>query len=36
MVELEKRQQEIREIFSSFSDPDDKWAFILKLARNHE
>jgi len=36
MIELEKRQQEIREIFSSFSDPDDKWAFILKLARNHE
>ncbi|MBQ5611687.1 MAG: SufE family protein [Fibrobacteraceae bacterium] len=36
MTELEKRQQEVRNVFAGFSDPDDKWAFILKLAREHE
>lgn len=36
MTEVEIRQQEIRMTFASFTDPDDKWGFILKLARAHE
>ncbi len=35
MSELEKRQEEVREAFASFTDPDDKWKYILKLAKEH-
>lgn len=35
MSELEKRQAEVREAFASFTDPDDKWKYILKLAKEH-
>lgn len=35
MSELEKRQEEVREAFVSFTDPDDKWKYILKLAKEH-
>ncbi len=30
-----KRKQEIREKFASFTDPDDKWKFLLDLAKAH-
>jgi cysteine desulfuration protein SufE len=29
-------QQEIRAVFASFSTPDEKWKYLLKLAREHE
>lgn len=35
MTELEKRENEIRDTFASFTDPDDKWKYILKLAKEH-
>lgn len=31
-----ERQEKIREKFASFSDPDDKWKFLLDLAREHK
>lgn len=30
------RQKEVREKFSSFTDEDDKWKFLLDLARAHK
>ena len=30
------RQEKIREKFASFTDPDDKWKFLLDLAREHK
>lgn len=36
MPELEKRQAEVRAIFGAFKDPDDKWRFLLKLAKEHK
>jgi cysteine desulfuration protein SufE len=30
------RQEQIRAKFASFSDPDDKWKFLLDLAREHK
>lgn len=30
------RQEKIRAKFASFSDPDDKWKFLLDLAREHK
>lgn len=35
MTELEKRENEVREVFAGFTDPDDKWKYILKLAKEH-
>ena len=29
-------QDEIRTIFASFQTPDDKWKYLLTLAREHE
>ena len=31
-----ERQEKIREKFASFGDPDDKWKFLLDLAREHK
>ena len=31
-----ERQEKIRSKFASFSDPDDKWKFLLDLAREHK
>lgn len=33
---IEKRLSEVREKFASFTDPDDKWKFLLDLARAHK
>lgn len=30
------RQEKIRAKFASFTDPDDKWKFLLDLARDHK
>ena len=30
------RQEKIRAKFASFTDPDDKWKFLLDLAREHK
>lgn len=30
------RQEKIRSKFASFTDPDDKWKFLLDLARKHK
>ncbi|MCF0216261.1 MAG: SufE family protein [Fibrobacteraceae bacterium] len=32
---IEERSGEIRNLFTSFTDPDDKWKFLLDLAKNH-
>jgi len=32
---IEQSQDEIRKIFSSFESPDDKWKFLLKIAKEH-
>lgn len=34
--EIENRLNEIREKFASFGDPDDKWKYLLDLARAHQ
>jgi cysteine desulfuration protein SufE len=34
-MSIEESQNEIRNIFSSFESPDDKWKFLLKIAREH-
>ena len=31
-----ERQEKIRAKFASFSDPDDKWKYLLDLAREHK
>lgn len=33
---IEKRLEEVREKFASFTDPDDKWKFLLDLAKAHK
>lgn len=32
---IEETQQEIKNIFAAFETPDDKWKYLLKLAREH-
>jgi cysteine desulfuration protein SufE len=32
---IEESQNEIREIFADFKSPDDKWKYLLKIAREH-
>lgn len=32
---IEERLQNISEKFASFTDPDDKWTFLLDLAKSH-
>ena len=34
--QMDARLSEIREKFAGFSDPDDKWKFLLDLARAHK
>ena len=34
--QMNARLSEIREKFAGFSDPDDKWKFLLDLARAHK
>jgi len=34
-MNIEESQNEIRNIFSAFESPDDKWVFLLKIAREH-
>jgi len=33
---IEESQNEIRKIFASFENPDDKWKFLLKIAKEHK
>lgn len=33
---IEKRLEEVRTKFAGFTDPDDKWKFILDLAKAHK
>jgi cysteine desulfuration protein SufE len=32
---IEESQNEIRNVFAAFGSPDDKWKFLLKIAREH-
>ena len=32
---IEESQNEIKEIFAAFENPDDKWIYLLKIAREH-
>ena len=32
---IEESQDEIKNIFAAFGNPDDKWKFLLKIAREH-
>jgi len=32
---IEESQGEIRKIFAAFENPDDKWKYLLKIAREH-
>jgi len=32
---IEESQNEIRTIFAAFGNPDDKWKFLLKIAKEH-
>ncbi|MDR2582147.1 MAG: SufE family protein [Fibromonadaceae bacterium] len=32
---IEESQNEIRSIFAAFGNPDDKWKFLLKIAKEH-
>jgi cysteine desulfuration protein SufE len=32
---IEESQNEIKNIFAAFENPDDKWKFLLKIAREH-
>lgn len=36
MSEITERQELIRQKFASFTDPDDKWKFLLDLAKEHK
>lgn len=36
MMTIVERQNEIKEKFASFVDPDDKWKFLLDLAKAHK
>jgi len=33
---IEESQNEIRSIFAAFGTPDDKWKFLLKIAKEHD
>lgn len=33
---IQKRLEEVREKFAGFTDPDDKWKFLLDLAKAHK
>ncbi|MCL2100199.1 MAG: SufE family protein [Fibromonadales bacterium] len=33
---IEKSQSEIKQIFADFRDPDDKWKYLLKIAKEHK
>lgn len=33
---IENRLKELRDKFASFTDPDDKWKYILDLAKSHQ
>jgi len=33
---IEESQNEIKAIFAAFEDSDDKWKFLLKIAKEHE
>jgi len=35
-MSIEEAQNEIKEIFAAFENPDDKWKFLLKIAKEHE
>lgn len=35
MKSIQETEKEIREIFAGFKSPDDKWEFLLKIAREH-
>jgi cysteine desulfuration protein SufE len=34
-MSITERQEEVRQKFASFTDPDDKWKFLLDLAKAH-
>jgi len=34
-MNIEESQDEIKKIFASFESPDDKWKFLLKIAKEH-
>jgi len=34
-MSIEESQNEIRSIFAAFGNPDDKWKFLLKIAKEH-
>jgi len=33
---IEESQNEIKQIFATFETPDDKWKFLLKIAKEHK
>ncbi len=35
MKSIQEVESEIREVFLKFTSPDDKWTYLLKLAREH-
>jgi cysteine desulfuration protein SufE len=35
MQTIQERQDEVRMIFKAFQDPDDKWKWLLRIAREH-
>jgi len=34
-ITIEESQNEIRNVFAAFENPDDKWKYLLKIAREH-
>lgn len=35
MCEIKLRQQEIKAIFTSFQNPDEKWKYLMRLSKEH-
>jgi len=35
MQTIQERQEEVRSLFKAFQDPDDKWKWLLRIAREH-
>jgi cysteine desulfuration protein SufE len=35
MKSIQETEEEIRKVFDGFTSPDDKWEYLLKLAREH-
>lgn len=35
MSDIASRQNEIKKIFDSFQDPDDKWKYLMRLSKEH-